>query len=54
MTPVAALILPVAGALLLQVPPDVRSAKVVVDPTQTFGVPEMATGVGLTVILKVT
>lgn len=38
-----------AGVLLLQTPPPVELEKVVVEPTQTVGVPEMLLGNGLTV-----
>ena len=40
--------------LLLQVPPGVRSLRVVVDPVQTVCVPVILTGVGLTTTPSVT
>jgi len=40
----------IAGLLLLQVPPAVASASVVVSPTQTLLAPVIAAGCGLTVI----
>ena len=39
-----------AVRLLLQVPPDVVSERVIVDPSQTTVVPVMAAGNGLTVM----
>ncbi len=39
----------IEGLLLLQVPPGVTSAKVVVEPTQIVSVPVMALGDGVTV-----
>ena len=41
------------GALLVHVPPEVASLKVVVSPTQTAAVPVIAAGNGLTVTIVV-
>ena len=41
-----------AGVALLQVPPGVVLAKVVVDPAQTLVVPVMAFGIGLSVTVN--
>jgi hypothetical protein len=53
-TPVVALMLPTAGALLLHVPPPVvKFSKVIVPPTQTWVGPVMAAGSGCTVTTAV-
>jgi hypothetical protein len=44
------LIVPFAGILLLQVPPDVASVSVMLLPTHTIGVPPITAGNGFTVI----
>ena len=44
------LIVPLAGRLLLQVPPVVASVRVVFEPAQTTGVPPINAGNGFTVI----
>ena len=51
-TPVPAPTVARAGILLVQLPPP-ASLKVVVDPTQTCGVPDIDDGNGLTVIALV-
>ena len=45
--------LPVPGALLLQVPPVTASLKVVVEPMHTDATPAMAAGASVTVTINV-
>jgi hypothetical protein len=52
-TPVAEPTVPIAVALLLQVPPDVVQPNVVVLPAHTVETPVMAAGMGLTVKVDV-
>jgi hypothetical protein len=42
-----------AVLLLLHVPPDIASLRVVVDPTHTLNVPPIAGGAGFTVMIRV-
>lgn len=51
--PVTASTLPMAGLLLVQVPPDKMSDKPVVRPAQTFKVPDIGFGTWLTVTVIV-
>jgi hypothetical protein len=48
-TPVAAFIIAIEGAPLLQYPPAVAVLRLVADPRHTFSAPEIAAGTGFTV-----